>query len=105
MLHFVTDEEDPAGIVARFRDRVAPGSHLALSAACSDGVDPESAEKVTAAYKNATTPLVPRTRAEIERFFRGFEPVSPGLANMAVWHAEGPEIPGGLAGVARKPAF
>ncbi|GAB3983809.1 SAM-dependent methyltransferase [Actinoallomurus acanthiterrae] len=104
VLHFVTDEEDPAGIVARFRDRIAPGSHLALSAACSDGVDPESAEKVTAAYKNATTPLVPRTRAEIERFLRGFELVSPGLANMATWRADGPEIAGGLAGVARKPA-
>ncbi|MCO6006513.1 SAM-dependent methyltransferase [Actinoallomurus purpureus] len=104
VLHFVTDDEDPAAIVARFGDRLAPGSHLALSAACSDGVDPESAEKVTAAYKNATTPLVPRTRDQIERFLHGFEPVSPGLVNMAVWRAAGRDIPGGLAGVARKPA-
>jgi hypothetical protein len=103
VLHFVTDEEDPAGIVARFRDRCAPGSHLALSIACRDGVDPESTEKVTAAYRNATTPLIPRTREQIEPFFDGFELVPPGLVNMAAWQADGPEIPGGLACVARKP--
>jgi len=103
VLHFVADEEDPAGIVGRFRDRFAPGSHLALSIACRDGVDPESTEKVTDAYRNATTPLIPRTREQIEPFFDGFELVPPGLVNMAAWHADGPEIPGGLAGVARKP--
>ncbi|MCO5992271.1 SAM-dependent methyltransferase [Actinoallomurus rhizosphaericola] len=104
VLHFITDEEDPAGIVARFRDRFAPGSHLVLSIACRDGVDPESTAKVTAAYQNATTPLIPRTREQIEPLFAGFELVPPGLVSMACWRADGPEIPGGLAGVARKPA-
>jgi hypothetical protein len=31
ILHFIKDEEDPAGIVATLRDELAPGSYLALS--------------------------------------------------------------------------
>ncbi|MGH3839576.1 MAG: SAM-dependent methyltransferase, partial [Pseudonocardiaceae bacterium] len=31
LLHFVPDSWDPVGILARYRDRLAPGSYLALS--------------------------------------------------------------------------
>jgi hypothetical protein len=36
ILHFITDEEGPAGIVATLRDALAPGSYLALSHATGD---------------------------------------------------------------------
>lgn len=42
VLPHVMDEEDPAGIVAAFRDRVAPGSHLVLSHAMAES-DPSTA--------------------------------------------------------------
>jgi hypothetical protein len=38
VLHFVSDEHDPFGAVARVRDRLAPGSHLVLSHASAEGV-------------------------------------------------------------------
>ena len=102
VLHFVTDEENPAGIVAAFRDQVAAGSHLVISAASIEGVDPERVEKVSAVYQNATTPLVPRPGAEIRGYFDGFDLVPPGVVNLTRWHADGPDIAGGLGGVGVK---
>src|SRR5260370_14682183 len=36
ILHFISDAEDPAGIVATFRGALAPGSYLALSPRTAD---------------------------------------------------------------------
>jgi S-adenosyl methyltransferase len=102
VLHFVTDEEDPAGIVAAFRDHVAAGSHLVITAASVDGVDPDRVEKVSAVYQNATTPLVPRPGSQIRTYFDGFDLVAPGVVNLTRWRADGPDIAGGLGGVGVK---
>jgi SAM-dependent methyltransferase len=103
VLHFIADEEDPAKIVATIRDVLAPGSFIAISAACIDGVDKRSAGKVADVYRGATTPLIPRTEERIRSFFTGLELVEPGLASLPQWRHGGPDIPGGRAGVARKP--
>jgi len=91
VLHFLTDEDDPAGTVARFRDAMAPGSFLAISHATGD-FNPEMATKAARAYDRATSPVVPRTRAEVERFFDGFALVDPGLVQVSRWRPDG-EIP------------
>ncbi|MBV9381586.1 MAG: SAM-dependent methyltransferase [Streptosporangiaceae bacterium] len=39
-LHHITDADDPAGIVARYLDRMAPGSYLVISH-CTDEFSPE----------------------------------------------------------------
>jgi hypothetical protein len=36
VLHLIADEEDPAGIVAAYRDRIAPGSYVAISHGTDD---------------------------------------------------------------------
>src|SRR5262249_25851907 len=68
VLHFLTDDEEPVDIVARFRDVLAPGSYLALT-----HVVPFEAERVAGlhrVYDRTTTPGgQTRTREEIERFF------------------------------------
>ncbi|TGB09154.1 SAM-dependent methyltransferase [Streptomyces sp. MZ04] len=54
--------------------------------------------------------LVPRSRAEVERFFTGFELIDPGIAWLPDWHPElgvdevrnGTPVPL-YAGVGRKP--
>jgi len=91
VLHFLTDEDDPAGIVARLRDAMAPGSFLAVSHATGD-FNPEVATKAARAYDRATSPVVPRTRAEVARFFDGFALVDPGLVQVSRWRPDG-EIP------------
>jgi SAM-dependent methyltransferase len=106
MLHNVTDLDDPAGIVARFREAVAPGSHLVLSHPTHD-VLPEESAQARELYRRTTTPLVTRSRHEIGAYFSGLELVEPGLVFTAEWRAEQevdfPGLSGMYAGVARKP--
>ena len=106
MLHNVTDLDAPAGIVARFMDAVAPGSHLVLSHPTHD-VLPEESARARELYRRTTTPLVTRSRHEVGALFAGLELVEPGLVFTADWRAEQevdfPGLSGMYAGVARKP--
>jgi len=69
-----------------------------------------AAEKVY--NRSVATEIHMRPRAEILRFFDGFELVDPGLVAIPLWRPDSPaDVPsdpgkfwGGLVGVARKPA-
>ncbi|MQA87747.1 MAG: hypothetical protein GEV03_24780 [Streptosporangiales bacterium] len=57
-------------------------------------------------YRQATAPIVPRTRDRIARFFDGFELVEPGLVDVQVWGTdlvENPKDSVQYVGVGRKP--
>src|SRR6185312_8833177 len=78
VLHFVSDAEDPWQIVATLRDALAPGSYLVLCHGTDEGT-PEVARAVAKVYnRGVDTALHLRSRAEIMRFFDGFELVDPG---------------------------
>jgi hypothetical protein len=108
VLHFIPDRDDPAGIVARYRDSVAEGSYLAICHA-SDDAQPGRAAEHRAMYARTPTPMTMRSRDEVEALFDGFELVEPGVAYMATWRPDDieevpalPELFPGYAGVARK---
>jgi SAM-dependent methyltransferase len=108
VLHFVPDEDDPAGLVRTLYERLAPGSFLAISHGCRDG-EPAAAESVREAYQATATPLTLRTRDEVQRLFDGFELIEPGVTWVTDWRPEpgehgGPQRRELVAGVARKPA-
>jgi SAM-dependent methyltransferase len=92
VLHFVSDEDDPAGVVARLRDAAAPGSYLVISHACEPAEMTEQQEKVLAAYNEQTAPLRLRSRDEIERLFTGWRLVAPGLVRPAHWRPDAGEL-------------
>jgi SAM-dependent methyltransferase len=107
VLHFVRDDEDPAGVISRLTDVMAPGSYLVLSHATHD-TRPEEASRARGLYQRASAPLVTRTRQQIAGLFEGLDLVEPGLVLTTGWRPQ-EEIPGaeraGLyAGVARKRA-
>jgi hypothetical protein len=114
ILHFLPDEQEPFGIVARFRDALPTGSHLAVSHGTRDiPVRPDmSAEEMTEMgtrveqlYQLTTASLVTRTHAQIERFFEGLELLDPGLVEIQLWRPDdqGSALPGGFyGGVGRK---
>jgi S-adenosyl methyltransferase len=72
-LHFVTDAENPQAILRSWRETMQRGSYLAVSHATADEVEPASAKAAQDLYANASVPAVPRTLAEVESFFDGFE--------------------------------
>ncbi len=87
LLHFIPDADDPAGIVAVFREAMAPGSHLILSHASYDyNIKVLNNSRV---YNDATSPFVPRTRAQIGALLGGFELLEPGLVDVAEWRPDG----------------
>jgi len=88
VLHFISDEEDAPAIIARLRERLAPGSYLAISVGTSDGADPDMLAGVTQTYAGARMPFTLRSRAQILDLFDGFDPVEPGLVSLPEWRPE-----------------
>jgi hypothetical protein len=106
VLHFITDDEDPWGIVKVFRDAMPAGSYLVLSHATHD-VLPEESARARTMYRGASSPLATRSYDEIAGFFTGLELVEPGLVSTTQWRPQGPirtTRPADLyAGAGRKP--
>jgi hypothetical protein len=89
VLHFIRDEEDPAGIIATLAKELAPGSHLILTHATGDfhqHVDGDAA----AVYQNSTASLTVRSHEQILPFFEGFDLIEPGLVQVPLWRPDGP---------------
>jgi hypothetical protein len=110
VLHFVTADEDPWRIVATLRDALAPGSYLVVSHGTDEG-KPAVAHAAEQVYnRGVSAHLQMRSRAEILRFFDGFELVDPGLVPIPRWRPGPGDEPagdpgtfwGGLVAVARK---
>jgi SAM-dependent methyltransferase len=110
VLHFIADADDPWRIVARLRDALAPGSHLVLGHLTTES-KPDLAQAAETVYnRSVSTDIHMRSRAEILRFFDGFELLDPGLVYIPQWRPDSPaEVPSDpskfwvLVGVARKP--
>ena len=107
-LQFVTDDEDPWGVVSAMTAPLVPGSYLALSHLTVDGRPADLVADIQESYKNASARLVFRDRDAITRLFAGFELVDPGVSHLTEWRSDETERarPGGewlLGGVGRKP--
>lgn len=87
LMHFVTDAQDPYGIVSRLLEALPSGSALALSH-CTPDFDPGTWQKVTDIYTNAGTPVQFRSHAEVARFFEGLELLDPGVTVGHRWRPD-----------------
>lgn len=92
VLHFTTDADEPEKAVAELLDALAPGSLLVLTHASleSGPMTSEQGGAVQGVYQRASSPLVMRSRAGVERFFDGLELVEPGLVAMPDWRRDTP---------------
>jgi SAM-dependent methyltransferase len=112
VLHFVPEDGDPAGIVAAFRNTLAPGSHIAIShvADLPDHEGPDRAAATREAvetYQELAAPFVLRTHAQVTALFAGLDLLTPGVMPVHLWRPTrarpGPAVPV-LGGVGRLPA-
>ncbi len=104
VLHFLSDDEDPAGILRVFRDAMATDSYLVLTQATLEAA-PEEGERAAAAWTGPVH-VSHRTREEFAAFFDGLDLVEPGVVPTVQWRPEeivhDPELAGIYAAVGCK---
>jgi len=84
---FIPDQDDPAGVVAAYREATAPGSYLVFSHATSD-YDPQRATRATGVYSRADNPVTWRTGQQIKDILSPYDLLPPGLTDMIHWRAD-----------------
>ncbi|MEV0379316.1 SAM-dependent methyltransferase [Nonomuraea sp. NPDC050643] len=84
VLHYVMDEEDPAGIVAAFRKRMVPGGALVISHVMAESA-PEALAQLDLATAGSPAQARFRTREEVLDLLDGFELIGPGLVPVQDW--------------------
>jgi hypothetical protein len=82
ILHFISDKDDPYGVVARLVDALPPNSYLVMSHTTGEYLS----EKFIAAAADAGMWF--RDRDQFARFFDGLELLPPGIVSTAQWRAE-----------------
>jgi hypothetical protein len=108
VLHFIPDDDDPYGIVARLMEPMASGSYLVMAHTTADLGTPGLREAAEQYNQTSSVTVTLRDRDQFARFFDGLELVEPGITPVGVWRP-GPmdEVPTqGLStftAVARKP--
>jgi S-adenosyl methyltransferase len=108
VLHFISDADQPAQILATLREALAPGSYLVIGHACMDAKPSVASAFETVYNSRVAAQVAVRTREQIASFFDGFTLIDPGLVWLPEWRPDAPEdVPEdpstvwGLAGVAR----
>jgi hypothetical protein len=84
VLQFIPDSWYPVNIMTRYRDRLAPGSYLAISHVTEDSTTP-GLDEVLRLYRDTQDPMYARNHGEVLRLSTGFDLVDPGLVGHAFW--------------------
>jgi S-adenosyl methyltransferase len=88
VLHGIPDKDDPWGIVGALARRMVPGSYLIVSHLTRDGHPADVVRQKEKVFAESDTPFVYRSRADILRFFDGFELAEPGLTPVTTWRGD-----------------
>ncbi|MYV99369.1 SAM-dependent methyltransferase [Streptomyces sp. SID3343] len=89
VLHCIPDSDDPAALVRRVVDRMAPGSFVVISHLVS--ADPEVRVRLSDFMLGATQGNWGRVReaADVQGYFGDLELLSPGLVEVSTWRPDG----------------
>jgi len=110
VLHFLPDDDAALRAVGALTAALPAGSYVAIAQGTAEGASPEMLAHFTRLYEKTTHPLGFRSRAQLARFFAGFELVEPGIVFTPAWRPDNaddpfvdePERAAGIAGVGRK---
>lgn len=82
VLHFI---DDPAAVMARLRDRLAPGSVIVLSHATKTRTSQDRIGGMTKAYEKGRSPIIFREEEDIAALADGWDLLPPGLVDVQLW--------------------
>jgi len=87
VLHYVPESQEPAAMLAGYRQLLPAGSYLVIAHLTADHC-PDPAAAGVEVMRHSRDPLYPRTHAEIVHLFSGFELIDPGVVDIAGWYQE-----------------
>ena len=87
LLHFVPDDDDPAGLVRQYADALVPGSQLAITHATA-AARPDEMRSLEALYATSSNPATARTPEWITGLFGEYELVEPGAVYASEWRPD-----------------
>jgi hypothetical protein len=91
-LHFISDDDDPAGIIAELLEPFPAGSYLALSHATAD--ENPAIDDAARVFDGATVRAHVRCHDDVLALAHGLDLVEPGMVWTPQWHPEpGAEMP------------
>ncbi|GHE72097.1 hypothetical protein GCM10014715_27890 [Streptomyces spiralis] len=92
------DGDDVHGLLKRYVDALAPGSHLILSQVTPD-LNPEAVAKAAGLFRQGGTPFYPRSLAEFSRFFDGLRLLGPGIIPVTGWRPDPEDVTAQTEGI------
>ena len=104
VLHFVSDADDPPGIVRALIGPLAPGSCVVISHLTADSA-PEAVGGAVAEYNAlVSAPITARSHTEVTGLLAALRLIAPGVVPVAEWRPDKicGEVTDVYAGVARK---
>jgi hypothetical protein len=86
ILHFISDADDPAGVVRKLMAPFPSGSYLVISHGTADAVP--GVNDAVAVYRNSTSAAHARGRENIDRLVEGLDLVEPGIVWLPEWRPD-----------------
>lgn len=77
MLHFLTDDEDPGGVIHDYAKALGPGSYVIISHATAEGPVGDRVSEAAVRYAETTLPGHLRDRDQVAAMMAGFDLVDP----------------------------
>jgi SAM-dependent methyltransferase len=99
VLHFITDTDDPAAIVAALARQLAPGSYVVISHLTGDFAPDPVLAGVKAYNTLVPATLVPRNHSQVSALFAGLPMVPPGVVPLT----ERRSVPAGQSSLSADP--
>ncbi|MCO5997252.1 SAM-dependent methyltransferase [Actinoallomurus rhizosphaericola] len=90
VLHFITEDEDPYGVVRTLVGALPSGSHIVITHGTSDHLTPEELAETEEANRRSGVPFRLRSSEEFARFFTGLDVLDPGITSVVDWRPDEP---------------
>jgi hypothetical protein len=88
VLHFIPNTDNPAGLIAGYRDACPAGSYLALSHGAATSITPEQQHEGQAIYGRTGSKLTLRSKEEITELLPGYHILPPGVVLLDQWRPD-----------------
>ena len=90
ILHFISDSDDPARLVAGYLDALGPRGYVAISHMGQDDGILAALEMFSPMWERTPPEMTFRDQRRLEEICKGLTLLGPGIVPVPLWHPDGP---------------